>query len=96
MNFSVTLIIGFLAAWSARSTFPGSRFLGVAGTLTLGTLGSMMGGLINLYQRGPDHLIGFSPMQIWWSTLGAVMVLAAAVVARKDQHPQSVKAPEAE
>ena len=96
MNFSVTLIIGFLAAWSARSTFPGSRFLGVAGTLTLGTLGSMLGGLVSSYRHGPDQLVDFSPMQIWWSTLGAVMVLASAFVARRAQQPQTVKAPEAE
>ena len=56
----------------------------------------MLGGLVSSYQHGPDQLIGFSPMQIWWSTLGAVVVLASAVVARRAQQPQTVRAPEAE
>ncbi len=97
MNLSLTLIIGFLAAWSARSTFPGTRFLGLAGTLTLGVAGSMLGGVISLFHHGADHLLTFAPMQIWWSTLGAVMLLAIAVVARRDQAQlQTAEVPEAE
>lgn len=83
MNAVVTLFIGALAAWAAQVTFPSSRWVN---TLVLGLLGSAFGGLLSFAHHGTDLMSGFAPMHIWWSTLGAVVVLASWVVRRRAKH----------
>ncbi len=84
MNPIITLIIGITAARAARSTFPGSRYFGLAGTMTLGIAGAVIGSFFGLTQFGAaEHWASFSAMNIWWSTLGSVVLLAVGIVARR-------------
>ncbi len=77
MNVIVTLLIGITASRAAHAAFPGSRWVR---TLTLGLGGALAGGFINVIELGAEHLVGFAPMNIFWSTLGAVVALAIGVV----------------
>ena len=85
MNLLITLIIGVAASRAAHSTFPGSRWMGTA---SLGMGGALAGGLIHSIESGSAHLSGFSSMNIFWSTLGAVVSLALGVVIRRAEHAQ--------
>lgn len=85
MNALITLIIGVAASRAAHSTFPGSRWVS---TLMLGLGGAVVGGLISVVGSGFEHFAGFAPMNIFWSTLGAVVALASGVVARRAEHAQ--------
>lgn len=76
MNLIVTLIIGITASRAAHAAFPGSRWVR---TLMLGLGGALAGGLSNIVEHG------FAPMNIFWSTFGAVVALAVGVVLRRNE-----------
>ncbi len=87
MNAIVTLIIGITAARAAQATFPRSRYFGWAGTLTLGLSGAVIGSVIGFAQFGAEHWqSAFSVMNIWWSTMGSLVLLGVAVIARRSDH----------
>lgn len=83
MTFIAICIIGFLAALSARSIFPGSRLLGSKGLLMLSLGGSLAGGLFAISLHASGQRLNFAPQDIWWSTLGAVAAVAIAAVIRR-------------
>jgi len=90
MNVLITLIIGVAASRAAHSTFPGSRWVS---TLMMGVTGAVVGGMLGVIESGFAHFSGFAPMNIFWSTMGAVVALAGGVVARRAEHAQ-VQLPE--
>ncbi|HYH28373.1 MAG TPA: GlsB/YeaQ/YmgE family stress response membrane protein [Actinomycetota bacterium] len=73
MDILVWLLIGLVAGAAARLLVPGRDPLGWGGTLVLGLIGSVIGGLIgNALTRGDQQ---FSPAGLLGSILGAIVAL---------------------
>jgi uncharacterized membrane protein YeaQ/YmgE (transglycosylase-associated protein family) len=73
----VVLLIGLVAGFIARAVIPGKQDMGIAATLVLGLIGSVVGNLLsNLIFDGTFEFdIGG-----WWaSIIGAVIVLGIYV-----------------
>lgn len=73
MEIIVWLIIGLIAGALARLLVPGHDPMGVLGTMVLGLVGSVLGGLVaNALTNGDQN---FNPAGLIGSILGAVVVL---------------------
>jgi uncharacterized membrane protein YeaQ/YmgE (transglycosylase-associated protein family) len=73
MEIIVWLIVGLIAGALARLLVPGHDPMGVLGTMVLGLVGSVLGGLIaNALTNGDQN---FNPAGLIGSILGAVVVL---------------------
>ena len=73
MNIVWWLIVGLVAGLMARLVVPGRDPMGWVGTLLLGLVGSLVGGVIgNAFAAGDQD---FSPAGIIGSIVGAVIAL---------------------
>lgn len=74
------LIVGLAAGGVARFVLPGKQPMGLFGTMTLGLLGSLLGGAISAAIYGFNPLEpGFHPAGLVLSAVGAVLLLASYV-----------------
>ena len=69
----VVLLIGLVAGFIARAVIPGKQDMGIAATLVLGLIGSLVGNLIF------DGELAFDLGGWWASIIGAVIVLGIYV-----------------
>lgn len=74
------LIVGLAAGLVARFVLPGKQPMGVFGTMTLGLLGSLLGGAVSaaIYDFNPMEA-GFHPAGFVMATVGALILLASFV-----------------
>jgi uncharacterized membrane protein YeaQ/YmgE (transglycosylase-associated protein family) len=73
MELIVWLIVGLIAGALARLLVPGDDPMGILGTMILGLVGSILGGLVaNALTSGDQN---FNPAGLIGSILGAVVVL---------------------
>lgn len=78
------LIVGLAAGLVARFVLPGKQSMGVFATMTLGLLGSLLGGAISAAVYGFNPLEpGFHPAGFVMATLGALILLASFVAYSK-------------
>lgn len=68
------LIIGLIAGALARLIMPGKDPMGIFMTMILGIVGSILGGLVSWAIWGTETG-GFRPAGLFFSILGAVVVL---------------------
>jgi uncharacterized membrane protein YeaQ/YmgE (transglycosylase-associated protein family) len=68
------LIVGLAAGAVARFVLPGKQAMGLFGTLSLGLLGSLLGGAISA------AIYGFNPMEPGFHAAGFVMASVGALV----------------
>ena len=69
-------IIGLIAGFLARALVPGDDPMTVGGTMLLGIIGSFVGGfLADALFRSEGEDVGFGPVGIIGSTIGAVLCL---------------------
>jgi uncharacterized membrane protein YeaQ/YmgE (transglycosylase-associated protein family) len=74
------LIVGLAAGGVARFVLPGKQPMGLFGTMTLGLLGSLLGGAISAAIYGFNPLEpGFHPAGLLMATVGALILLASFV-----------------
>jgi uncharacterized membrane protein YeaQ/YmgE (transglycosylase-associated protein family) len=73
MELIVWLIVGLIAGALARLLVPGDDPMGVLGTMILGLVGSILGGLLANALTSGDQ--SFNPAGLIGSILGAVVVL---------------------
>jgi uncharacterized membrane protein YeaQ/YmgE (transglycosylase-associated protein family) len=88
-NLVLFALIGLFAGAAARLFYPGRQFLKILGTLLLGMVGGLLGGLLS-WAYWPEVDGQFSSGALWMSILGAVVVLVAwpgAVYARRISGP---------
>ena len=83
MTFITILIVGFLAGLAARSIFPRGRWGGLTGLVTLSVAGSALGGVASMLLHPAGQRLIFLPLDVWLSTLGAVMAVAVSAVIRR-------------
>jgi uncharacterized membrane protein YeaQ/YmgE (transglycosylase-associated protein family) len=73
MELIVWLIVGLIAGALARLLVPGHDPMGVLGTMVLGLVGSVLGGLVaNALTKGDQS---FNPAGLIGSILGALVML---------------------
>jgi uncharacterized membrane protein YeaQ/YmgE (transglycosylase-associated protein family) len=69
-------IIGLIAGFLARALVPGDDPMTIGGTMLLGIVGSFVGGfLADALFRSDGEDVGFGPVGIIGSTLGAMLCL---------------------
>jgi uncharacterized membrane protein YeaQ/YmgE (transglycosylase-associated protein family) len=69
-------IIGLVAGFLARALVPGDDPMTVGGTMLLGIIGSFVGGfLADALFRSDAEDVGFGPVGIIGSTIGAILCL---------------------
>jgi uncharacterized membrane protein YeaQ/YmgE (transglycosylase-associated protein family) len=69
-------IIGLIAGFLARALVPGDDPMTVGGTMLLGIIGSFVGGfLADALFRSDGEDVGFGPVGIVGSTIGAILCL---------------------
>lgn len=70
------VLIGLIAGFLARALVPGNDAMGVGGTILLGIVGSFVGGFLAdaLFRNSADD-VGFGPVGIIGSTIGAIICL---------------------
>ena len=69
-------IIGLVAGFLARALVPGDDPMTVGGTMLLGIIGSFVGGfLADALFRSDAEDVGFGPVGIIGSTVGAILCL---------------------
>jgi uncharacterized membrane protein YeaQ/YmgE (transglycosylase-associated protein family) len=74
------LMIGLAAGGLARFLFPGKQAMSLYGTLTVGLLGSILGGAVSSMIYGFNPLEpGFHPAGLLLSTVGALVVLGSYI-----------------
>ena len=74
------LFVGLAAGLVARFVLPGKQHMGMFGTMTLGLLGSLIGGAISAAIYGFNPLEpGFHPAGFVMATVGALILLASFV-----------------
>jgi len=73
-NLLVFVLIGLLAGAAARLLFPGRQPLRILGTLALGAVGGLLGGLIS-WNAWPEVAGQFQSGNLILSFLGAVTVI---------------------
>ena len=70
------VIIGLIAGFLARAIVPGPDPLSIVGTIVLGIVGSFVGGfLADALFRSDGEDVGFGPVGIIGSTIGAIICL---------------------
>jgi len=82
-NLLVFAVIGLLTGAAARLLYPGRRSTDVLGTMLIGSVGAVLGGMISwIWWPGVDG--EFHTGNLIWSVLGAAIVIALwAAVAYK-------------
>jgi uncharacterized membrane protein YeaQ/YmgE (transglycosylase-associated protein family) len=87
LSFIGWLIVGVIAGFIARALVPGRDPMGFLGTMLLGLVGSVLGGLVAgaLIEGDQD----FEPASLIGSIVGAIVVLLVyrAVAARRGDRP---------
>jgi uncharacterized membrane protein YeaQ/YmgE (transglycosylase-associated protein family) len=74
------LLVGITAGAVARFVLPGKQALSWYGTLSLGLLGSLLGGAVSAVVYGFDPLEpGFHPAGFVMASVGALLLLASYV-----------------
>ena len=69
-------IVGLVAGFLARALVPGDDPMTVGGTMLLGIIGSFVGGfLADALFRSDGEDVGFGPVGIIGSTIGAILCL---------------------
>lgn len=70
------VIIGLIAGFLARAIVPGADPMGIGATILLGIVGSFIGGfLADALFRNDAEDVGFGPVGIIGSTIGAIIAL---------------------
>ena len=77
VGFIITmLVVGLLAGFVARAVVPGDDAMGVAATIVLGLVGSLIGGFLGYLLFGRDTADGaFQTSGLIGSIIGAIVVL---------------------
>ena len=77
LGFIIMLVlIGLVAGFLARALVPGDDPMGIGGTILLGIVGSFVGGfLADALFRNDAEDVGFGPVGIIGSTIGAIICL---------------------
>jgi len=87
LSFIGWLIVGVIAGFIARALVPGRDNMGFLGTMLLGLVGSVLGGLVAgaLIEGDQD----FEPASLIGSIIGAIVVLLVyrAVANRRSDRP---------
>jgi uncharacterized membrane protein YeaQ/YmgE (transglycosylase-associated protein family) len=73
-NLIVFAVIGLFAGAAARLLYPGRRSTHVLGTMLIGMIGAVVGGMIS-WSMWPDVDAEFHTGNLAFSVLGAVMVI---------------------
>ena len=69
-------IVGLIAGFLARALVPGDDPMTIGGTMLLGIVGSFVGGfLADALFRSDGEDVGFGPVGIVGSTIGAILCL---------------------
>ena len=76
MTLITIITVGLLAALAARPLFRGSTFFGAQGLLSQAMAGSLTGAILAVLTHKAGQQFSFAPLDIWWSTLGATVVVA--------------------
>jgi uncharacterized membrane protein YeaQ/YmgE (transglycosylase-associated protein family) len=70
------VLVGLVAGFVARAVVPGPDPMTVGGTILLGIVGSFVGGfLADALFRSDTEDVGFGPVGIIGSTIGAILCL---------------------
>jgi uncharacterized membrane protein YeaQ/YmgE (transglycosylase-associated protein family) len=79
------LILGGLVGWAASSMM--GRDEGVLMSIIIGVVGSFIGSLVSQLFTGDDRsFLAFSWMGLFWSFLGAVILVAILNAVRRPHH----------
>jgi uncharacterized membrane protein YeaQ/YmgE (transglycosylase-associated protein family) len=85
MGIIVMLILGGLVGWAASSMM--GRDEGVLMSIIIGVVGSFIGSLVSQLFTGADQsFLAFSWMGLFWSFLGAVILVAILNAVRRPHH----------
>lgn len=78
------LVVGLLAGFIARAIVPGNDSMGIAATIGLGIVGSLVGGFLAYVLFHKDAAAGaFQTSGLIGSIIGAILVLIGLRVARQ-------------
>ncbi len=85
MALLAMVMVGLASAVGAWALFPANRF---GGAFVVALAGSIAGGLVAHSGHSPADVFRFVPLDVFWSTLGAVLLSALTAVRRRSEHAQ--------
>jgi uncharacterized membrane protein YeaQ/YmgE (transglycosylase-associated protein family) len=85
MGLIVMLILGGLVGWAASQML--GREEGLLASIVIGIVGSFIGGLVSQLFTGADRsFLALSWMGLFWSFIGAVILVAILNAVRRPHH----------